>query len=78
MVAVERGVAHMMELVFEDITFFERLDLQNGMAYSASLFSTLPNFIVVSVIVSQKSKVPSPLKTIIPVSPMLADFNDLC
>ena len=31
MVAVERGVAHMMELVFEDITFFERLDLQNGM-----------------------------------------------
>lgn len=75
---VEWLIARMMELVFEDITFFERPDLQGGMTYSTSLLSSLPSFIVVSVIVSQESKVPSPLESIVPVSPVLANLNDFC
>lgn len=76
-VIVERFVAHMEEGGIQDISLLERVEFEGGVAYGAFLPSLLLSVIVEAIVVGKKSKVPSPLKSIISVRPVLADLNDL-
>ena len=76
-VIVERCVAHMEEGWIQDISLLKRVEFEGSVTYSAFLPSLLLRVIVEVIVVGKKSKVPSPLKSIISVRPILADFNNL-